>query len=109
MPYDTGLVQRIREQVEALPGISEKEMFGGLSFFVNGNLAVGVIGEELIVRVGPDQTEQALARPAARPFNMTGRAMKGWVTVKPAGFEGDADLSEWVRKGMNFARSLPAK
>ena len=109
MHYDTGLAQRIREQVEALPGTSEKEMFGGLSFFVNGNLAVGVIGGDLMVRVGPDQNEKALAHPAARPFNMTGKVMKGWVMVEPPGFEEDSALSEWVQKGIEFARSLPAK
>ena len=109
MPYDTGLAQRIREQVEGFPGTSEKEMFGGLSFFVNGNMAVGVIADDLMVRVGPDGNEQALAHPAARPFNMTGKVMKGWVMVEPAGFEEDAALNEWVLQGINFARSLPAK
>ena len=109
MAYDEGLAQRIREQVEEVPGLTEKKMFGGLSFLVNGNLACGVIGEDMIVRVGLEAYETAVREDAARPFDMTGRVMKGWVTVAPPGHEEDQDLNRWVMRGIEFAKSLPAK
>jgi hypothetical protein len=107
MAYDEGLAQRIREQVADHSGITEKKMFGGLSFLLNGNMACGVIKDELIVRVGPDS--DAVHQPHARPFDFTGRPMNGWVVVAPAGFESDQSLQHWVEQGVHFARSLPAK
>jgi hypothetical protein len=107
MAYDEGLAQRIREQVAGQSGITEKKMFGGLSFLLNGNMACGVIKDELIVRVGPHS--HAVTQPHARPFDFTGRPMNGWVVVAPAGFESDPALHEWVEQGVTFARSLPPK
>jgi TfoX/Sxy family transcriptional regulator of competence genes len=111
MAYDEGLAQRIREamDVQALPGYQEKKMFGGIGFMIEGNMACGVNGDRLIVRVGPARYEQALARPHTHVFDMTGRAMKGWVMVFPEGCASDAALASWVRQGIDFARSLPAK
>lgn len=109
MAFDEGLAQRIREQLEGLPGIEEKKMFGGISFLLNGNMAAGVIGEELIVRTGPDHYEAALQQPHARPFDFSGRVMKGWVTVAPPGFESDMDLKIWVKQGIDFAHTLDPK
>ncbi len=109
MAYDEGLAQRIREVFDELPGIVEKRMFGGIGFMLQGNLACGVIGDELIVRVGPDRYEDAVAMPHARPFDFTGRPMTGWIMLAPAGYESDNDLRRWVQQGTNFAKSLPPK
>ena len=109
MAYDEGLAQRIRESVEDVPGISEKKMFGGLAFLLNGNMACGVVGEDLMVRVGPEAYATSLARPHVREMNFTGRPMKGLVYISPPGFEADKDLDRWVGEGVAFARSLPSK
>ncbi|MFH1809891.1 MAG: TfoX/Sxy family protein [Pseudomonadota bacterium] len=108
MAYDEGLAERIREHVDGFEP-AERKMFGGLSFLVAGNLACGVIKDELIVRVGPEHFGSALKKKHARAFDFTGRPMKGWVTVAPAGFEDDSDLASWVRMGLDFAATLPPK
>jgi len=109
MAYDKGLAQRVREEMIELPGFVEKKMFGGVGYMLQGNMACGVNGEDLIVRVGPERYQDALARPHTRPFDMTGRPMKGWVMVSPKGYEADKDLRDWVQQGIEFASSLPAK
>lgn len=109
MAFDEGLAQRIRELVEEYPGFSEKRMFGGIGFMLRGNMACGVNKDDLIVRVGPERYDGALAQPNARPFDLTGRPMKGWVTVAPGGYESDRDLASWVQQGVDFALSLPPK
>lgn len=109
MAYDEGLAQRVRETLGERQDIEEKKMFGGLSFMLSGNLACGIIGEELIVRVGPDNDMDALAKPHARPFDFTGKPMKGWVTVAQEGLESDEALEGWVEQGVAFASSLPPK
>ncbi|MFD9509474.1 TfoX/Sxy family protein [Streptomyces mirabilis] len=81
MACDEGLAERIRERLGTDPDITEKRMFGGIAFLHRGNVAVGVTGDDLMVRVGPDTTEQALTRPGTRIFDMTGRPMRGWVVV----------------------------
>ena len=107
MAHDEGLAQRVREALGELPGLVEKKMFGGIGFMVQGNMACGVNGDELIVRVGPEGYQEALAKPHARPFDMTGRPMKGWVWVASEGYESDAALEDWVQQGIEFALSLP--
>jgi TfoX/Sxy family transcriptional regulator of competence genes len=109
MAYDEGLAQRIRETLEDVAGTSEKKMFGGLAFLVHGNMCGGVVGDELMLRVGPDAYADALARPHAREMDFTGKAMKGLVYVDCAGIESDADLAAWIRRGVAFAGSLPPK
>jgi hypothetical protein len=84
-------------------------MFGGLAFLVDGNMAVGVLGSDLMVRVGPDGDTAALSRPGARPFAMTGRPMAGWVLVGPDGYSVERDFAAWVDEGVTFASSLPPK
>ncbi|MCJ7646179.1 TfoX/Sxy family protein, partial [bacterium] len=108
MACDQSLAQRIRAELNKLPGLQEKKMFGGVGFLVQGNMACGVHGEELIVRVGSQRYDEALSQPHTRPFDMTGRLMSGWVTVAPKGYETESDLRSWVRQGVEFARSLPA-
>jgi TfoX/Sxy family transcriptional regulator of competence genes len=109
MAYDETLAQRVRHAVADLPGLTEKRMFGGIGFMLHGNMACGVIGDDLIVRVGRQGYEQALAKPGARPFDMTGRPMRGWVAVGPAGHDSDEPLQAWVQQGVDFALTLLPK
>ena len=110
MVYDEALAARIRAALAGESGVVEKKMFGGVAFLVNGNMACGVAGgDDLMVRVGPDNHEDALSRPHARPMDFTGRPMRGMVYVAPPGFESDKDLAAWVESGASFARSLPPK
>ncbi len=109
MAYDEGLAQRIREALADADGLSERRMFGGVAFMLHGNMAVGISGDELMVRVGPEAYEAALAQPHARVFDMTGRVMRGWVVVAAEGIADDGALGDWVRRGADYARSLPPK
>ncbi|MFF5185813.1 TfoX/Sxy family protein [Streptomyces sp. NPDC000345] len=109
MAFDEGLAERVRARLGADPGVTEKRMFGGLAFLYEGNMAVGVSGDELMVRVGPDATEAALARPGARPFDLTGRPMRGWVVVAASAVAEDAALADWIDQGYAFAAGLPPK
>lgn len=109
MAYDEQLAQRVRQTLNSQDGIVEKKMFGGLAFMLHGNMSVGVEKDNLMVRCGPDRYEEALEKPHARPMDFTGRPMKGFVYVPPAGLAVDADLQEWVQMGVDFASSLPRK
>jgi TfoX/Sxy family transcriptional regulator of competence genes len=109
MAFDEGLAQRLREQLGDQGGVAEKRMFGGLAFMVDGNMCVGVMGDELIARVGPAATEGALGRPGARAFDFSGRPMKGWVTVGQGALADDDALAGWVDASLSFVRTLPAK
>jgi hypothetical protein len=109
MSYDEGLAHRIREIFEDRPDISEKRMFGGLAFLLGGNMCVGVVADELMIRVGPDAYREAVRQPHTRKMDFTGRPMKGFVFVSCRGCESDADLSRWVSRAVAFASSLPAK
>ena len=109
MAYDEGLAQRVQEALGDLPGLVEKKMFGGIGYMVQGNMACGVNKDDLIVRVGPGRYKGALDKPYTRPFDMTGRPMKGWVVVEADGYATDEALGDWVQQGVEFALSLPAK
>jgi hypothetical protein len=109
MAYDEGLAERIRELIGSRSGVTEKRMFGGLAFLLDGNMACGVRGEELIVRLAADATDAALAEPGTRPFDLTGRPMKGWILVSAVGGAEDDDLRRWVDRGVTFATTLPPK
>lgn len=109
MAYNEALAERIRELLGGREGVSEKKMFGGLTLMYGGNMFGGVVGDDLMVRVGAERYEDALAQPGARPMDFTGRAMKGMVYVEPAGYASDEALSRWVELGMAYAMSLPAK
>ena len=109
MAYDEELAERVRRALTPREGLSEKKMFGGIAFMLRGNMACGIVKDDLMVRVGPERYDDALARPHARPMDFTGRAMKGMVYIGPEGLRSDADLAEWVRGGAEFAATLPPK
>ena len=109
MPYDPKLVERLRNLTrENFPQMVEKSMFGGFGFFVNGKYAYGA-SNHLVVRVGPEQYESALAKPHVRVMDITGRPMRGWVFVDMPGIETDKQLRGWMQAGVDFAAQLPAK
>jgi TfoX N-terminal domain len=110
MAYDERLAERVRELLAGEAGVREQPMFGGLSFLVGGNLAVAASSRGgLLVRVGPDAFEDALARPGTSPMEMGGRRMKGWVFVAPEELGRRSQIAAWVERGVAFARSLPPK
>ena len=109
MAYDGRLAQRVREELAERPGYAEKKMFGGLCFLLRGNMCCGVGQDGLMVRVGPEQYESALADDHARQMDFTGRPMKGFVFVNPAGHKTAKGLKTWIDRGARFALSLPAK
>jgi TfoX/Sxy family transcriptional regulator of competence genes len=109
MAYDEGLAERIRDLTAGRGDLGEKKMFGGLCFLVSGNMSFGIVGSELMVRVGPAAYEGALAQPHAREMDFTGRSMKGMVYVDEDGLAEDEDLAAWLERGLAFASSLPPK
>ena len=109
MAYDEQLAERIREVLERRRGVREKKMFGGLAFLVNGHMACGVQGEDLMVRVGPEDYTAALKKAGARRMDFTGRPLKGMVYVGPRGHRRAPSLKAWVDQGVSYVRSLPPK
>ena len=109
MAYDEGLAARLAEMLERRDGIVAKKMFGGLAYLRNGHMFVGIVGDVLMVRVGPRRYPDALKMRHVREMDFTGRPMKGYVYVDPPGFESDADLGRWVGEGLRFVDSLPPK
>jgi TfoX/Sxy family transcriptional regulator of competence genes len=109
MPYDNGLAQRVREILEEEPGFNEKKMFGGICFLLFGNMVCGIIKDDLIVRVGADNYIAALTLPHTRKFDLTGKALTGWVMVLSRALDSDEELSDWVQKAVKFVRTLPPK
>ena len=109
MAYDEALAARVKEILSGRSDIAERKMFGGLAFMLAGNMCCCVTGQSLMVRVGPEGHEEALALPHAGVMDVTGRPMRGWVLVQPAGLESDAGLNRWVGRGTEFAATLPAK
>jgi TfoX/Sxy family transcriptional regulator of competence genes len=108
--YDQDLANRIRELVGTEAGLREQAMFGGLAFLINGNMSVAASGQGgLLLRVDPDQTDKLVEKPHAEPFVMRGRPMQGWLRVSPEGVRTKRQLEAWVRRGVGYARSLPAK
>jgi TfoX/Sxy family transcriptional regulator of competence genes len=107
--YDEGLAHRLGESLGGLPGIDSKKMFGGIAFLWHGNMLVGVMGDDLIARVGPEAQEDALAQQGARVFDFTGRPMKGWVIVDGAAVSEDEALEDWIGRCREFVEALPPK
>lgn len=110
MAYDEELADRVREIVQSTPGLSEKRMFGGLAFLINGNMAVSASGQGgLLLRVDPKRTGELAGEPHARPFEMRGREMDGWLRIDVDAAITDAEFEGWVRLGVAYAQSLPPK
>jgi TfoX/Sxy family transcriptional regulator of competence genes len=110
MAYDEELAHRIREVVQREPGLTEKRMFGGLAFLINGHMAAAASSQGgMLLRVEPGETESLIDEPHVRRFEMRGREMDGWLRVDAAAFETDDELRQWVRHGVTYARSLPPK
>lgn len=109
MAFDEALAERVRDALAPRADLTARKMFGGLAFMIGGNMALGVLGDELMVRLGPEDAERALAEPHTRPMEFTGKPIKGMVLVDSAGTEADEDLGAWVDAGADFAASLPPK
>jgi len=108
MAYNLELAKRVQTQLVRMPFV-EKKMFGGVGYLLNGNLACGVIKDGLIVRVDPEKNSEFLEKPHTRPFDMSGRPMKGWLIVEPEGYKTNRQLSSWIKRGVEFALTLPPK
>ena len=109
MAYDEKLADRIRNLLARRKGFSERKMFGGISFMLRGNMCCGVNNDDLVVRVGPERYDEALADPHARPMDFTGRPLRGFVFVASGGYRTEKALAKWVRQATDFVESLPAK
>ena len=109
MAYNEKLADRIRGIVGERPDLTERKMFGGLAFLLNGNMFCGITRDDLMVRVGPERFEEALAKPGARPMDFTGRPMNGMVFIGPEGYVEDKALQGWVQQKLDYAQTLPAK
>ena len=108
MAFDPDLADRIRARVGKRKGFTEKQMFGGIAFLLNGNMCCGVHQTEMIARVDPADGKMARA-PHSRPFDITGRPMKGWLLVGPKGLAKDADLERWIDRAATYVGSLAPK
>jgi hypothetical protein len=109
MAFDQDAARRVREVLSEEYQFNEKLMFGGLAFMVRGHMCCGIVGRDLVIRVGANQHEQALAEPHVRDMDFTGRPMKGFVYVNPSGYRSKANLRKWIQRGLRFVSSLPAK
>ena len=110
MAFDEKLASRVREIIEKSGHpFTEKKMFGGVCFLLNGNMLVAVWNDSLIARLGIEQAEIALTEPDVREMDVTGRPMRGWIIVEPDGIDGDRQLTRWIDLSMTFVRTLPAK
>lgn len=109
MAYSEALAANVRKALASQESVSEKRMFGGLSFLIQGNMCCGVVGDELMVRVGPDRYEAALSRRHAREMDFTGRPLTGYVYVAHEGLRSTNTVRQWVEQGVAFARTLPPK
>ena len=109
MPYDQAFAERIRAILSAEEGVTEREMLGGLTFMINGNMLGGPRQETLIIRVGPDAYDEAIAQPEARHLKMVDFPMRGFVEIDISDLGDDTALSEWMALGINYAKSMPPK
>jgi TfoX/Sxy family transcriptional regulator of competence genes len=108
MAYNLKLAERIRSQLDGIP-FDEKKMFGGVGFLLNGNMACGVNKDNLIVRIDPEKQNTLLKKSHAKPFDLTGKPMKGWLVIEADGVKTDKQLGTWVKEGVEFASTLPPK
>ena len=109
MTFSERTAHEIRRAIGDTPGFSERPMYSGIAFMVQGNMCCGVLDDNLVVRVGPDTYDDALREPHTRPMDFTGRALPGFVYVDRAGFESATSLGQWIERSLRFARTLPPK
>jgi len=109
MAYNEKLADRVRKVLARRKGVTEIRMMGGLCFTLRGNMCCGVLNDDLVVRIGPERYDKALAQPHARPMDFTGRPLKGFVFVNPGGSRTDKALATWMKEAIDFAHSLPPK
>ena len=109
MAFDESLAARIRQHLARRKSVEEKKMFGGVGFLLHGNMLVGVWKDSLIVRLGPEEGDEALKEPHVKEFDITGRPMRNWVLVGPEGVEGEDQLAGWIQRAVKFVGALPAK
>lgn len=109
MAFDDLLSDRVREVISVREGLSERKMFGGLCFMLGGNMACGVMGEEIMVRLDYEEAERALAEPHVRAMDFTGKPLRGMIYVSAEGIASDEQLASWVELGADHAASLPPK
>jgi len=109
MAYDEQIVQRLERAVEGAPGLTMRKMFGGVGWMVNGNMAVGALGDGIMVRVDPAEHDELMAETGAGVFDYTGRPMRGWIHVHPEGLATEDELQTWADRGLRYAASLPPK
>lgn len=109
MAFDEGVAQRVREMMTDVSSVTEKKMFGGIAFMVNGNMCVGIVKDRLMLRVGPDQYEALLKKDFVLKMDFTGKPMRGFVYIQPEGFTEDNELKQWIEKALSFVFTLPPK
>ena len=109
MAYDVALAERIARLLTGKKRVTQKQMFGGVCFLLNGHMCCGVAGEQLVVRVGPERYESVLRKTHAKPMDFTGRPLRGFVYVMPQGLRSRAALKTWIDLSLRYAESLPAK
>ena len=109
MVYNELLAFRVRKLLSEQKRLGEREMFGGITFMLHGKMCCGVVGDELVVRVGREGYDEALGQPHVRPMDFTGRPLKGFVFISPGGYETDEELAKWVKQASKFVSSLRAK
>jgi TfoX/Sxy family transcriptional regulator of competence genes len=109
MVYSESLAARIRQALKGQRGITEKKMFGGSGFLLHGNMCVGVSQTSLIVRLGPEQADEARTQANVVEFDVAGRPLKGWVMIEAEGIENDEQLNEWIERAVTFVETLPRK
>lgn len=109
MPYNEALAERIRPVLLTRPAVTEKGMFGGIAFFVHGNMCCGIWKNLLVVRLAKDEAAEYVTQPHIREMDITGKPMKGWIFVEPTGCQADEDLFTWIERAFAFASHLPPK
>jgi TfoX/Sxy family transcriptional regulator of competence genes len=109
MAFDEHVARRVRSALSGRSALEERRMFGGLAFLLGGHMTAGVVGEELMLRVGPQAYDEVLRRPHVREMDFTGKPLRGLVYVEPAGFRSDADLRTWLERAATFTATLPPK
>jgi TfoX/Sxy family transcriptional regulator of competence genes len=109
MAFDEVLARRIEQMLDDRDGVAQRKMFGGIAYMLHGNMAVGIVKDELMLRLGDAGVAEALKQPHTRPMDFTGKIIKSMVYVEPAGFKSDKQLRSWVDRALAFAATLPRK